>query len=61
MVPAAGLEPARPIGQRILSPQRLPIPPRGHVKTSTEVIAGEAKIAIANRASMVMLCGEYYI
>ena len=30
MVPAAGLEPARPYGQRILSPLRLPIPPSGH-------------------------------
>ena len=29
MVPRAGLEPARPEGQRILSPQRLPIPPPG--------------------------------
>lgn len=27
-VPPAGLEPARPRGQRILSPRRLPIPPR---------------------------------
>lgn len=30
VVPAAGLEPARPFGQRILSPLRLPIPPGGH-------------------------------
>ena len=29
MVPSAGLEPARPLGQRILSPLRLPIPPGG--------------------------------
>ena len=29
MVPRAGLEPARPEGQRILSPLRLPIPPPG--------------------------------
>jgi hypothetical protein len=29
VVPSAGLEPARPYGQRILSPLRLPIPPRG--------------------------------
>ena len=28
-VPGAGLEPARPFGQRILSPQRLPISPPG--------------------------------
>ena len=29
IVPGAGLEPARPRGQRILSPPRLPIPPPG--------------------------------
>ena len=31
MVPSAGLEPARPFGQRILSPLRLPIPPGGPI------------------------------
>ena len=31
MVRAAGLEPARPNGQRILSPVRLPIPPRWQI------------------------------
>ena len=30
MVPGAGIEPAWPQGQRILSPQRLPVPPPGH-------------------------------
>lgn len=29
MMPAAGVEPARRFRQRILSPPRLPIPPRG--------------------------------
>ncbi len=29
-IPAAGVEPARPCGHRILSPARLPIPPRRH-------------------------------
>ena len=29
-MPGEGLEPSRPYGQRILSPQRLPIPPSGH-------------------------------
>ena len=29
-VAEAGLEPARPIGHRILNPERLPIPPLGH-------------------------------
>lgn len=28
IIPAAGVEPARPCGHRILSPARLPIPPR---------------------------------
>ncbi len=30
-IPQAGIEPARPEGQQILSLQRLPIPPLGHV------------------------------
>jgi hypothetical protein len=30
VVPLAGLEPARPCGQQILSLPRLPIPPQGH-------------------------------
>ncbi len=30
-IPAAGVEPARPCGHRILSPARLPIPPRRHI------------------------------
>ncbi len=32
MVPEAGLEPARPLSQRILSPSCLPIPPHGHME-----------------------------
>ena len=31
LVPGAGIEPARPIGQRILSPLRLPVSPSGQV------------------------------
>lgn len=30
-IPAAGVEPARPCGHWILSPARLPIPPRRHI------------------------------
>ena len=30
MVAGLGVEPRRPFGQRVLSPQRLPIPPPGH-------------------------------
>ena len=32
LIPAAGVEPARPCGHWILSPARLPIPPRRQVK-----------------------------
>ena len=32
LVPEAGFEPARPIGQRILSPLRLPVPPPGRAR-----------------------------
>ena len=32
-IPAAGVEPARPCGHWILSPARLPIPPRRHQVT----------------------------
>ena len=31
-IPAAGVEPARPCGHWILSPARLPIPPRRHIR-----------------------------
>lgn len=44
----AGIEPARPYGQRILSPQRLPVPPRGH--------SSSLQITIPFRASQVALC-----
>ena len=37
MVPGAGIEPARPFGQRILSPLRLPIPPSGRTIVSFSV------------------------
>ena len=30
MVQMAGIEPARPCGQQILSLQRLPVPPQAH-------------------------------
>ena len=33
MVPLAGLEPAHPCGQQILSLPRLPIPPQGQAAT----------------------------
>ena len=39
MVAEAGLEPARPIGHRILNPERLPIPPLGHYHWLVETIS----------------------
>ena len=36
MVPAIGLEPIRLLQLGILSPVRLPIPPRGHVSNTRE-------------------------
>jgi hypothetical protein len=33
LVPAGGLEPPLPLGKRILSPLRLPVPPSGHAPT----------------------------
>jgi hypothetical protein len=37
MVAEAGLEPARPNGHGILSPERLPIPPLGHTSVLISV------------------------
>ena len=37
-VPEAGVEPARPYGQRILSPLRLPIPPLGLKRNIAKVV-----------------------
>ena len=38
MVPGAGLEPARPMGQQILSLSRLPIPPSRHNYFQTPLV-----------------------
>ena len=40
MVARAGLEPARPYGQRFLRPLCLPIPPPGHLNKSTCLYLG---------------------
>ena len=40
-MPRAGLEPARPNGQRILSPLCLPIPPSGQNEYTTTYISGD--------------------
>ena len=43
MVPAAGLEPARPFGLGILSPVRLPVPPSGRrADLKADAAEGEA-------------------
>ena len=56
MVPRAGLEPARPYGQRILSPLRLPIPPPGQARNGAKqtvgdggIQGGKPKLAILDR------------
>ena len=51
MVPRAGLEPARPFGQRILSPQRLPIPPPGHCEKKMEARVGIEPASTALQAA----------
>src|SRR2546425_4367114 len=38
VVGAAGLEPARPRGQRLLRPSRLPVPPRPHALPSEALV-----------------------
>ena len=38
MVPRAGVEPARPFGQRILSPQRLPFRHPGMLSVNSDYI-----------------------
>jgi hypothetical protein len=51
LVPGAGLEPARPFGQRILSPQRLPIPPPGHAEGKMEARVGIEPASTALQAA----------
>ena len=41
MVPGAGIEPARPCGQRILSPVRLPVSPSGQAVDSVRQSAAD--------------------
>ena len=43
VVPGAGLEPARPFGQEILSLQCLPIPPPGLGTSGGGILAGTAR------------------
>ena len=51
VVPAAGVEPARPCGQGILSPSCLPAPPRGHGPDPERMAAGGAAVNLTGRAS----------
>ena len=48
MVPRAGVEPARPFGQRILSPQRLPFRHPGMLSVSQII----ARISVALNANI---------
>jgi hypothetical protein len=38
LVPRAGIEPTLPIGKRILSPLRLPVPPPGHLDVGCSLL-----------------------
>ena len=51
MVPRAGLEPARDFSQRILSPQRLPIPPPGQDEEKMEARVGIEPASTALQAA----------
>ena len=51
-VPGGGLEPPRPNGHRILSPERLPIPPSGHIGSANIIIIfKKAKIFLKKYAT----------
>ncbi len=56
MVPEVGIEPTRPLGQRILSPPRLPVPPLRHRGGHAEAniikrVRGESTISVEERDS----------
>ena len=62
LVPRAGLEPARPNGQRILSPLRLPIPPPGRDRSSivTNTRAAHRRIFPALKSGISRLEGRIW-
>ena len=56
MVAEAGLEPARPIGHRILNPERLPIPPLGHYHWLVENDILPQQRAASKNSALSFLC-----
>ena len=56
VVPGAGLEPARPEGQGLLRPPRLPIPPSGRHRRSLSVPVGFASSATLDRCRAADRC-----
>ena len=46
MVGTVGLEPTRDFSQRILSPLRLPIPPRPHIGGSDRICTDDHRVAV---------------
>ena len=58
MVPRAGVEPARPFGQRILSPQRLPFRHPG-ILSVTLILASLCSLRLVEfRLSSIVRCVE---
>ncbi len=58
MVPRAGVEPARPFGQRILSPQRLPFRHPGMLSV-TLILASLCSLRLVKiRLSSIVRCVE---
>ena len=51
-LPKEGLEPSRPYGQGILSPQRLPIPPLGHLVVRWGILLGAGKNVKASSSGL---------
>jgi hypothetical protein len=58
MVPRAGVEPARPFGQRILSPQRLPFRHPGMLSVTLILPSLSAFLLIINTVTLIMWCVE---
>ena len=58
MVPRAGVEPARPFGQRILSPQRLPFRHPGMLSVSRNSTKPFSFLLIINTETLITWCVE---
>ena len=58
VVPRAGVEPARPCGQRILSPQRLPFRHPGMLSVSRNSTKPFRFLLIINTETLITWCVE---